>query len=173
MRLIIFIIFFYLGVDSYAQSSKTGKLNCLVLVDIKYTGSINLYDSRGKIVKKLKHNLKEEDYLVLNIVGKNDSMYQVVASYAIKGFIAKGWVKKDSSVLGIYSRAYSSDLNLYKSSKMDSGIECTIKKYTPDFFHIQDCRDNWLLVSMVISNKMYTGWLPPNMQCANAYSTCN
>jgi hypothetical protein len=173
MKLIIFITLFCFGINSQAQSKKDGKLNCLILIDIKYTSNVNLYDHNGKIIKKLSHNIKEEDYVVLNIVGKNDSMYQVIASYAIKGLISKGWVKKNNSALGIYSRAYSSDLHLYKFPKKDSEIESTIKKYTPDFFQVKDCENNWLLVSIGISNEKYKGWIPPSMQCANTYSTCN
>lgn len=173
MRLLFFIGFLYTGMNFQAQPLKIEKLNCLILVDVKYNGTVNLYSDKGKITKQLKHNLKEEDYLVLKIIGKNDSMYFVEANYAIAGFIGKGWVKKKNSVLGIYSKAYSSTLKLHKHPKKTSEIQSTIKEYSPDFLPIKDCDSNWLYIDIKIANTKYKGWMAPEMQCANAYSNCN
>jgi hypothetical protein len=173
MRLLLFIGFLYVGMNFQAQSSKIDKITCLILVDIKYNGAVNLYSDKGKVIKQLKHNIKDEDYLLLKIISKNDSMYFVEANYAIAGFIAKGWVKKKNSVLGIYSRAYSSILNLYKHPGKTSEIQSTVKEYAPDFLPVKDCENNWLYIDIKIANKEYKGWMAPEMQCANAYSTCN
>ena len=173
MKQIILIIYFLIATNIGAQTLKTEKLDCVVLLDINYKGEVNLYDSKGKIMTKLKHNLAEEDYITFKIIGKNDSMFYVEASYSIKGFIEKGWIKKNNSKIGIFSRAYNSELNLYEKPKETSKIKSSIKEYTPQLLHIKDCQDNWLLISDTISAKKITGWISPNMQCANAYSTCN
>jgi len=119
------------------------------------------------------NNLKEQDYIMLKIVGRNDSMFEVEASYAIAGFIANGWINKCNKEIGVYSRAYSGNLNLYKYPEIKTEIQCTIKEYTTDLLHIKDCQNNWLLIDTKIDGNTYEGWIEPNMQCANPYSTCN
>lgn len=42
------------------------------------------------------------------------------------------------------------------------------------FFIIVHCnRSNWVYVSNTSKGKTVTGWLGPDMQCANNYTTCN
>ena len=150
------------------------KSNCSIIIDPKYKGSVILYNEpSGSVLKKIQHNFSNEDYVVLDIIGKNDSMFYVNANFSIKGLICKGWVKKDNPVLGIYSKAYNGNLKLYEKPGINSKINCIVKKYTPQLYHVIDCQKNWLLVYIEVYGKKYKGWMDPTMQCDNPYSTCN
>lgn len=35
------------------------------------------------------------------------------------------------------------------------------------------CSGDWLKVKRIKGDKIYTGWLSPEMQCDNPYSTCS
>ena len=152
MKLKIIFLFLPLIFNGIAQTGEDNKTETLVLLDIKYKGTICLYNKEGKLIKKLKHNFKEEDYLVFNIVGKNDSMYNVRANYAIAGFIATGWIKRSNSKLGVYSKAYSSILNLYQYPKNNGPIQQAIKEYNPELFEVKDWQDGWQYIYTKIDN---------------------
>jgi hypothetical protein len=173
MKSRFFVFLFLIASSIQAQFVKHKALNCEVLIDVNYKGYINIYDINGKIIKKLKHNFKEEDFVTLTIIGKNDSMYNVTAYYCIKGGVIKGWVKKNTPQIGTYSRGYSSAVTLYSKPDKYSKIQSTIKEYSPKLMHIKDCENNWVYVSVIIAHKKYEGWLSPDNQCANPYTTCN
>lgn len=164
------LIFLCLGLNCYAQENK---YNIPVLMDINYTGVKYLYDKPdGRVIHKLAHDIKDEDYIVLTILDKSDTMFYINAEYSFKGYIGSGWIKKDKTIC-IYSRAYNNELNLYKAPNYESGIQCTIPKYNPGLYTVTDCDDKWLRVNTYFEGKYYEGWLAPNMQCANPYSTCS
>jgi hypothetical protein len=94
-----FLMTFLISIFGSAQSLKNKKCKCSILVDINFKGIINLFDRpNGKTYKKLKHDFQNEDYLLLNINGKNDSMFYVIANYSINGIIGKGWIKRNGNV---------------------------------------------------------------------------
>ena len=140
-------------------------------MDIDYKGSKLLYDEPGgRVVKKLKHDFANEDFIVFSIINKNDSMFQVAAYYSIKGYIGKGWIKKDKH-LGIYSRAYSQNLVLYSAPSKKSKIVYN-KEDSYEVYIVTDYQGQWLKVKITLRGKTYEGWMPPEMQCSNVYSTC-
>lgn len=141
-------------------------------MDIDYEGEKNLYDTPGgSVIKILKHNLEDEDYIGFKIISRNDSMFYVEAYYSIKGFIAKGWIKKDK-YLGIYARSYDTNLKLYKEPGVNSEILAS-EEYNPCMYQVIDSSGGWLKIKAKIKNKTYEGWISPDMQCANVYSTCS
>ncbi len=158
----------------FCNAQKASKVIGTILLHPDAKESISIFDKpSGKIIKRLKHDLKEDDYLEFEIIGKNDSMFQVKANYAIKGFFVKGWIMKNNLHLGIYARNYSTTLYLYKGTSYKTQISAKIKKYYPDILHVNDCKNGWLFIEAKIGGKMYKGWMSPDMQCANAYTTCS
>lgn len=155
----------------FSQSNE--KCNASVFINPDFTGELILYDNlNGKVLKTLKHNFEEEDYIGLEILNKNDSMFYVNASYEIGGFIGKGWIKKNKNI-GIYSRAYDQPLNLYSQANKKSEIIAVLKEYNPDMYIVIDCIGKWLKVKTIIKGKLFSGWMAPDMQCCNVYSTCS
>ncbi len=168
-----FIVSVSLAFFWLAGHSQEHKYSVPVLMDIDFPGVKYLYDTPGgRVVRELRHNAREEDFVVFTILDKNDSMFYVSADYCIKGHIGKGWIKKDDTV-GIYSRAYNKPLVLFKSPDPGSGAECVMEEYHPGVFVVTDCAGRWLKVRVRCNGKDYQGWMAPDMQCANPYSTCS
>ncbi len=158
---------------SYVFTQNKQKCEACVFLDPNFKGTKALYDKpNGKIIKIVQHNFKEEDYIGFEILYRNDSMFYVSAYYAIKGFISKGWIKKDKHI-GIYSSAYNCSLKLYIKPTKKSRISYIIKEYDPKMLIVIDCFRNWLKVKTTVRGKIYIGWMSRDMQCCNVYSTCS
>lgn len=148
-----------------------------IFLDIDFTETINLYDRPdGKIVATLKNNIKEENFVLFSLLQKNDSMFYVIAYHSLKeDIIERGWVFKNSH-FGIYSRANDAvnrPLILYKNPNDTSQIVAKKTEYDPAMYEVIDFEEKWLKIKTKINNKTYQGWLPPEMQCSNVYSTCS
>ncbi len=166
----ILLIFVCLGLTSYSQENKYG---IPVLMDPSYTGVKYLYDKPGgQVIHVLKQDFEGEDYIVMTILDKNDTMFYVSADYSIKGHIGYGWINKDKTIC-IYSRLYSVELNLYKAPNYESEIKCTKPDNNMDLYIVTDCDGRWLRVRAYLEGKHYEGWLEPIRQCNNPYSTCS
>jgi hypothetical protein len=148
------------------------KCNCEVLIGNEHTEDVMLYDNpNGSIIKRLRHNLKNEDFLIATIKQDSSDHFLVEISYAISGNAFKGWLKK-SEPIGVYGRNYDTPLILHESPTETAKVNATIS-WDPQLYKVIGCSGNWLLVTLTWANKTQTGWLSPEMQCANPYSTCN
>ena len=168
------LLFMLLGSQCMAQ---IGQCDATILVDFNFREGIPLFaEPGGKVINQLRHNFIKEDFLILDVDGKNDSMFRITASYGIDGFISKGWIKNDNPSLVIFVKAYSRDLVLYRHPTLESEISSIVKKelnpadYT---YHVLDCHGKWLYIRGVINGAVFSGWISPDMQCANQYTTCN
>ena len=85
----------------------------------------------------------------------------------------EGWIKK-SEPIGIYGRNYGdTPLNLYTKPDKKSIVKTTINEWYNDSYRVLKCKNNWMYVKLKIRGEVHEGWLEPNMQCANQYTTCN
>ena len=48
-----------------------------------------------------------------------------------------------------------------------------MNEYNPEMYEVVDFEGKWLKVKTKINGKNYEGWLSPEMQCSNVYSTCS
>lgn len=126
--------------------------------------------SKQKVIKYLGHNFKEEDYLLFTIKNSNDSMYYVEAFYAIAGNNKKGWISKGVKI-GIFSKIYKGKLSVYNFPDRKSNK--TSLSYMSDELSVMDYRDGWLKVKIFIKGNNVIGWLAPEDQCSNPYTTCD
>ena len=143
-----------------------------VFLSINYKHKIALYSTttKKKVIKLLGHNFKKEDYLLFTIYKSNDSMYYVEASHAIGGNNIKGWISKNTE-LSIFSKSYNKKIFFYKfPNRKTTGISID---YTPQELRVLDCKNGWLKVRTIINNKNISGWIPPEEQCSNPYTTCS
>lgn len=148
-----------------------------VFLDIDFTGEIYVYDKPdGKIIKTLKNNIEETNFVMLDLLQKNDSMFYVIAYNSLDGdTITRGWIMK-SHHLGTYSRAYAPEIDpliLYKNPNDTLQIVVKDTVYNPEVYEVVDFEGKWLKVKTKINGKNYEGWLSPEMQCSNVYSTCS
>ena len=171
------LICIILGICSLKISAQNNSLNnSCIFLDIDYTGAVNIYDKPGgKTIQSLKHDMEDENFLMFTILQKNDSMFLVNAYYSIPQFDSTsvtGWIKKNNK-LEIYSRAYNEPLILYTYPDKNKGVKTILKEYYPDMWIVTDCHKNWLKVKAMIEGKLYEGWISPEMQCCNVYTTCS
>ncbi|WP_147323392.1 hypothetical protein [Chitinophaga silvatica] len=157
--------------STQAQSGRQSR--CSVIIDPSYNGKVGIYNSAFKLVKYLKHSesKEEDDCLVFSIKGENDSMFFGTIGYAIAGSKQDGWIKK-TKYIGLYSRAYNGDLLVYELPDIKSK-KTVIKEYLVDLLPVISCRNGWVKVIIKLDNKTISGWLPPEMQCDNPFTTCN
>lgn len=174
MRVFLFTIFLLLTIDVYPQG-KVDKCNTSIFLDPDYSGEISLYDRPdGNVTNIVKNDISKENYILFDILLSNDSLFYVSAYYSIDNMDIpiKGWIKKNIH-LGVYSRAYNKSLFLYTRPSKDSIYIYIEKEYNPNMYVVLDCIDKWLKVRTVTEKETYEGWIPPEMQCSNVYSTCN
>lgn len=85
---------------------------------------------------------------------------------------ADGWLFLGDYVC-VYSRAYQGFLKLYNAPCESSGINSVVEGYDSGMYIVVGCSGDWLKVKRIKGDKIYTGWLSPEMQCDNPYSTCS
>lgn len=145
-----------------------------VFLDIGFSGEVSIFDKpNGKVFKVLKNNIDEDDFVMFGLLKKNGDMFYVVAYSSIdNALITKGWISKNNH-LGIYSSTYDRSFVLYKSPNDKREILVTDKEYNPNIYEVVDFEGKWLKIKAQINGKTYEGWIPPDEQCSNVYSTCS
>ncbi len=149
--------------------------SCLVSVflDYEFAGEIQMFDKSHHLVKTIKNDIENENFVMFDLLEKNDSMFHVIAYWSLdNNSIGEGWVYKDKH-LGIFSATYNRDFILYKEPYNREQIVARDKEYNPEVYPVTDFEGKWLKIKAKINNQFYQGWIPPEMQCSNVYSTCN
>jgi hypothetical protein len=161
-------------VKTSAQTSSI--CNCQALVDIEFKNEIIVYDKpNGQVIKKLRQYFNDEDYLLLTIDKEAVNYFHVDLSYAInENNSTRGWIKK-SSAIGTYATNYSPNdtLSLYSRPDLKSKVLSTIPGWTSRLYEITKCGNDWVYVKTVYKGQVKHGWLQPDKQCSNPYTTCN
>lgn len=166
------VILVYAIIGNSQTISKECLCNSAAFIDIEYKDSILLYDKPGgKVIQYLKHNFENEAYIHFKILKKKGKMLYVKAS-TIDSVYPNGWININSHI-GVYSRAYNRGLKLYSLPNEKSKVQSTIKEYDNDMYTVIDCCGDWLKVKRILHGKTYIGWMPPEMQCADLYTTCS
>lgn len=158
-----------------------------IFIDLDYYGDINLYeDSLGLQVKKIFKNPTEEEFNsedneeiipILVLLDKSDRMFKVilVGGSWFKTKMYEGWIEK-LDYLGIYDRLYSPEIEpiiLYSQPNIQSSIVAKKFEYDVKSHIVVDFHGLWLKVKIKIDGKYYTGWLSPDQQCDQVYTTCS
>lgn len=155
----------------YSNAQTTNTCNCLVLMDPDFSGKTELYDNKGNIIKYVKHNFRDEDFIIFRLREDNDSLFNVSAMYTLTNGTSRGWVKK-SAVIGTYLTSYTGNIAIYSEPSKKSN-KSTIPEWTNQLVQVSACKSNWVKISLWQKGKLYIGWIPPETQCANPYTTCN
>lgn len=169
-----YIFLFSLLTKSFGQTKSS--CNCRAMIDINYKNEVSIFDKpNGKIIQKLKHNFEEEDYLTLTILKDSADYYKVNISYSIKeNSNLIGWLKKSNNI-GTFAKNYSpkEKLNLYTKPNKKSKIKSIIPNWTNQLYIIKKCDEKWVYVKIKYKGVAKEGWLEPEKQCDNPYTTCN
>lgn len=168
--------------DTQVQSTKDQKENepktkcsCDGLVDWHKDVKVKLFDKpNGQVIDTLTHDIQGEDFLTFTIMDSEAEFFKVKIGRAIEGQQKIGWIKKEN-YLGTYARNYSDNDTLFLFAKPDlkSKPTDTISKYYTELYIITDCKGKWAKVTMKTNDREFKGWIEPEMQCSNPYTTCN
>lgn len=172
MKHILITVFFLITTILTAHAVE-GDLN--MIINPAYKGSVIVYAKpNGKIVASAKHNFKEEDYLIFSVTNQTSDFFYGILEYSISGEKLKGWVKK-SKHIGIYTRNYEEgkSLKLMSGRSTDSKVNAIVPEWTNQFYQVIAFDQKWAYVSVLYKGQVKQGWLSPEMQCANPYTTCN
>lgn len=172
-RIFLLVVILLCGISVYAQKTEEEcSCNSAAFIDIEYKGPIPLYDKPdGKVITYMKHDFANESFIHFEITKKKGKMIHIKA-YTIDLVYPHGWINIDSHI-GIYSRAYNGGLKLYSSPNDKSAVQSIIQEYDPEMYTVIDCQGEWLKVKRILHGKTYMGWMSPDMQCPNVYSTCS
>jgi len=171
LKLGLIYLFLFFKLITHGQSNPT--CSCEGLVDTEYKGLVNVYDKpNGTVKAQLKHDLKNEDYLVFKIEETLHDYFRMTISYSINGKLVSGWVKK-AKYLGTYPRAYSEPLQLYSKPDNTSTVTSIINPEDEKIAQILRCVTGWTYIRIEIKGQIKEGWLSSSDQCTNPYSTCN
>ena len=146
-----------------------------VIINPEYKGAVTLYDKpNGKIVTSVKHDFENEDYLIFSVSNQTPDFFYGTLEYSVSGKKLKGWVKKDSCI-GTYARNYEpgKTLKLHSKASVKSEVSATVTAWTNQFYQVTAFDKGWAYVKVPYKGQVKQGWLSPEMQCANPYTTCN
>lgn len=145
----------------------------LIFLDCEYAGELHIFNDSHHRIKTIKNDIQNENFVMFELLEKNDSMFRVTAFWSLdNALIAEGWIYKNSH-LGIFSSTYNDDFILYEEPYNRKEIVVIDKGYNPEMYEVVDFEGRWLKIKAQIKNKIYYGWIPPEFQCSNVYSTCN
>jgi hypothetical protein len=155
---------------SYGQ-----KASCSGIVNWQSDKVIQIYDQpNGLVIAALQNKVEEENFLFFDILDTHPDFFKVEIKHAFDSDPVIGWIKKEKEI-GLYARNYDpyENLKFYSSPDKNSKIRAELNEYVPEFYQILDCQNLWALVRLDWNGKVYEGWIEPDMQCANSYTTCN
>ena len=158
---------------SSCNAQNVSKCNCATLL-IPTHKLIPLYEKpNGKIITQIINDTIKEDYYTLQIKEQVKGFSFVRASAAIIDTTTKtGWI--ETKYLGIYSSVYSDTLKLFTQPNKKSKVKSVINNPLYDFLNVIECSHGWLYIKYLdIDKKTKEGWLSPDNQCSNPYTTCN
>lgn len=172
MKFVVLLLLGFFGF-SHAFSQKL-TCNCEALFDYEHKNAIPIFDKpNGKVINQVKHNFNAEDFLIMTIDREQGDFFHGKVAYSISGKFYRGWVRK-APWLGTYARNYNeAKLTLYRAPTLAAPVKIQVPGSIPGLYSIRHCAGAWVYVRVISQGKVYEGWLPPSMQCANQYTTCS
>lgn len=146
-----------------------------MIIKPEYKGAVNLYDQpNGKIVASVRHDFEEEGYLIFRASKQTSDFFYGTLEYSMSGIKVTGWVKKGKHI-GTYARNYEQgkSLKLMSGASVNSRVNSIVPEWANQFYQITAFDKSWAYVNVLYKGQMKQGWLLPEMQCANPYTTCN
>lgn len=167
----IIVCFFILGNSYWGYSQKKYCQGGALLVPRHYY--VMLYDfPNGNIIDSIMNDTIKEDFLLICIKAIHNNYANISAIHVLDSIDREGWVQL--KYLGINPANYSSTLFLYSYPDRNSiVIDSILNPQWGDLYPILNCKDNWLYIKTYNGGQWREGWMSPEDQCDNPYTTCN
>jgi hypothetical protein len=168
MKPILSLSLFFILIFLTPLTNCNKNTHCEVL--LKDMGRYNVYEkptTQSRIIYIINNDTILENYYTI-VIHKIRHNWGLITAYSPKKSIDKqGWIPLEK--LGIL---ISGTPVLYKKpDKQSEKVE--IIEYDYGYLNVHNCLNRWLLVSYSTGSINYRGWLAPENQCANPYTTCN
>lgn len=147
--------------------------SCQGIIDPAYKGVVKIFDKpNGKMMRGLRQNFKNEDFLVFQIDSATSSYFHATITYAVSGKKHAGWISK-KEYIGTFPRVYADTAYLYEKANNRAKRLAGIPTGRNSLVQIVNCNNKWVYVKTKGHEIRLQGWLKPEDQCANPYTTCN
>ena len=135
-----------------------------------------MFDSEeaSSIISKIRNNMKDEDFLIVEITGRTDSLFRVnirAALYDMPLPLDDGFIRKQHLI--ILSRLLNKPMPLYSEASKSSPVILNVEHSYGYVYNVIDCQGDWLKVSFTDDNGIiHEGWMSNEYQCPDVYSAC-
>lgn len=169
---------YYFPVNDSIDDKNSDTNGVMVFLDWNIDDTITIYhDNCGLKASCFLHtNQGDEDEIVMvKILSSTINRYQIIA---FSGFtdtlICVGWTNKDIPLRIFADNDDDKPFRIYSESYYMSVI---IAESFSDSIPILEVLDvdierKWLKIKVVINDRIVIGWIPPESQCSNPYTTC-
>ena len=143
-------------------------------IDIDYYGLIPLLDSPdGDTLLLVQNDSITENYHYVALIDQASTFFKVILLDSFWEKEGEGWLSNEH--IQIFDRMYSSDDPLILYSKPDINSPPVYVVDTYSFYSLQviGFSDKWLKIRFFSEKKDVIGWLSPEMQCCNIFTTCS
>jgi hypothetical protein len=149
------------------------RCSCQGIIDPDYKGVVEIFDNpNGKVTHSVRQDFKNEDFLIFQIDSVSSFHFHATMTYSMSGKRFVGWVPK-KKYLGTFPRAYADTIYLYRKPTTQSKPLATIAPGNDALVQIINCGNKWVYIKTKKSGALLQGWLKPEDQCSNPYTTCN
>ncbi len=165
MRKISLILTSFLLSCSVCHNTQDYKASCLLIPTQEY---VMMYKTMNETIPfdSIINDSIKESYVVIGIHKISSNMAFVKTENTLGTIEHKGWV--DKRFLGIFLS--QPNIFLYDQPKHNSRVCDSIRGvFWGDWVPIIDCKNKWIYTS----KNGHEGWIAPQDQCDNPYSSCN
>lgn len=171
LRVCILLLLCLVSIDSQPH---TMSKSC-VLLDPDFEGKEPIFDETGMVViDSIQHDFLHENFIefVVDTCNGNKIYVQPRWSFGNKLLPIKGWITLSERIITYVAECYGHKLKLYTLPIEASSfyeVECHDMTIRVESYH-----KGWVYTTVMDENsEKVSGWISPQDQCPNVYTTCN
>ena len=122
---------------------------------------------------RLANDTIEEFFILFKLISHQHDKYKVIAYDGYESFIDSGYIYS-TAPLRVYDRVYSDQdtLKFYEEPNRASNYKPYNRSHNNEL-EVLDFSNQWLYVRFQDNDTTLEGWLEPEQQCGNVWTTCN
>ena len=136
--------------------------------------SIPLYNKSHEIIDTIVCDIDKDLLYSVSIFKIKNNYAYIHASCVVSDIFSiekEGWIKLE--YLGINPANCSNGLILRKRPSNNAKVKSNIlNPRWGDLYPIKKAYRRWLYIETIIDDTQYSGWISPEQQCSNPYSSC-
>ena len=176
MKKTVILFFLILSCPILQAQDESTFCQCETILDYRFEDYIDVFNSDDSSfpIARVRNNPQEDEFLVVEIIGRSDSLFRVNIRMAISNNpfqMNNVFVRKEHLI--ILSRLLNHPMPLYSQPSKSSTIVKSIEDSYGHIYEVIDSSVDWLRVVYTDgNNNRYEGWMAKEYQCSNIYSSC-